>query len=360
MLQPDSNVLRSSPLQAGDMTEPPDNSVAGIVRISEAPAVDIIILDWNRPDDTIKAIESALVQVDVSAHIWVIDQASEAQNRERVVAFCADKQNVSVRLLDRNVGPPEGRNIAIALGRASVIVGLDNDAVFADQHCVARAVKLLDADPRLGLLAFRVLDPDTRQDQIWDYPESLRERDVESFEVTRFLAGGFAMRRTAFDQAGRFDGELFFCGEERDLAWRIINTGHRICWRRDLAVVHKALAPQKITWQRRRFYFTVRNTLYTNYKYGAGSIAFCRTAVAFLIRGAYNRLAWSAAKGILYAFPMIWRYRRGTPAMKARYALSDEVRQYILKADQKGDESFWAKLRRQFTPLPGFLISLIA
>jgi GT2 family glycosyltransferase len=342
------------------MTELSHDSGANGARANGVSAIDIIILDWNRPDDTIAAIESALGQIDISAHVWVIDQASEPQNRERVMTFCAGKPNVSVRLLDRNVGPPEGRNIAIALGRAPIIVGLDNDAVFADPHCLARAVKLLDADAQIGLLAFRVLDPDTRQDQIWDYPERLRNQDVESFEATRFLAGGFAMRRTAFDKAGGFDGDLFFCGEERDLAWRIINTGYRIRWCRNLAVVHKALAPQKITWKRQRFYYTVRNTLYTNHKFGAGRIAFWRTAIAFLIRGFYNGLGWSAGKGILHAFPMIWRHSRASPSIKMRYSLSDDIHQYIIETDQKDGESFWSKLRRQLTPLPGFFISLVA
>jgi GT2 family glycosyltransferase len=41
--------------------------------------VDVIILSWNRPDDVLDAIASALGQTGVSRRVLIVDQGSEPQ-----------------------------------------------------------------------------------------------------------------------------------------------------------------------------------------------------------------------------------------------------------------------------------------
>lgn len=342
------------------MNELTDDSGGDSARTIDMPSVDIIILDWNRPDDTIKAIESALAQQGIAAKVYVVDQGSEPGNRERVQAFCAGHPEVNYIALPNNVGVAAGRNIATAAGSAPVVVSLDNDAVFTDPDCVTRAIAHLAADQTLGAVAFRVLDADTKEEQVWDYPEQYRNTTLESFEVTRFLGGGHAMRRVAFDAAGGYDAALFFAGEERDLALRMINLGYRIRWFRDLAILHAPMAAGKITWSGKRYFFTVRNTLYINHKFGSGLWGFCTGSGAFLVRGAYNGLAWPALKGTFAALGLTWRFIRSDQD-KTRYHMSPETRAYIAATELRDpSESFFSKLRRQFTPLQGFLIGLIA
>jgi GT2 family glycosyltransferase len=334
------------------MSASPDGSSDGAAPAADTPAVDIIILDWNRPDDTIKAIESAVAQEGIAAKVYVVDQGSQPGNRDRVQAFCASHPGVQYIALSSNVGVAAGRNIATAAGAAPVVVSLDNDAVFTDPRCVARALAHLEADQHLGAVAFRVLDADTKEEQIWDYPEQYRGATIESFETTRFLGGGHALRRTAFEAAGGYDAALFFAGEERDLALRMINLGYRIRWFRDLAILHTPIAAGKITWSGKRYFFTVRNTLYINYKFGSGLWGFLMSAGAFIVRGTYNGLGWPASRGVWAALGMIWRFAVSGQE-KARYVLSPETRRYIMATELRDSpESFWSKLTRQFTRLP--------
>jgi GT2 family glycosyltransferase len=334
------------------MSEAADNPGGRHPPETNSLSVDIIILDWNRPDDTIKAIDSALAQDGVVRNVIVLDQGSAPENRARVTAFCANHPDVQFIALPDNVGVAAGRNIATEAGSAPVVVSLDNDAVFTDPGCVARAVAHLAADPKLGAVAFRILDANTEEEQIWDYPEQYRDGNLASFEVTRFLGGGYAMRRAAFQAAGGYDAALFFTGEERDLAWRMINVGYRIRWCRDLGILHTPFAAGKVTWSGQRYFFTVRNTLYINQKFGAGFWALSVSAAAYVVRGAYNGLAWSAAKGVFAALGMIWRFTR-SGEHKAKYHLSPEARRYIQATDLRGNgESLMSKLTRQFSRLP--------
>jgi GT2 family glycosyltransferase len=317
---------------------------------TDLPFVDVIILDWNRPEDTIAAVKSALSQIDVTCKIWVVDQGSDPVNRERVKTFCNTDDRVTVRWLDSNVGVAAGRNIATRLGTAPYVVSLDNDAVFYDRRCVARAVQRLAADARLAAIAFRVLDAETELEQHWDYPLAYLETDFESFEVTRFLGGGHALRRSAFEAVGGYDDSLFFAGEERDLSWRMIKCGHRLRWYRDLAILHRATAAGKLTWNGRRYFYSVRNTLYINHKFGAGAVGFTRSACASLLRGIYNGVGFSALHGIGAGLWMSLRFEL-TARDKDAYQLSDEIRDYIRRTELRDGESSLQKLRRQFRPL---------
>ena len=315
-------------------------------------AVDIIILDWNRPEDTILAIKSALAQRGVARRVWVVDQGSQPAHQDRLGAFCDTQPEVFVHWLDHNVGVAAGRNLATTLGRAPYVVSLDNDAVFDDAHCVARAVARMEREPQLGALAFRIIDADTRSDEaFWDYPHRLRESGLPRFAVTRFLGGGHILRRTAFEAAGRYDERLFFCGEERDIAWRMIGLGYRLRLERDLTVVHRSVATSKLRWSGARFYYLARNTLYINHKFGAGTWGFVRGAAGFMLRGVRHRLIYATLRGIAHAAWMSLAFSlRG--ANKRAYHLSAQARHYITKTDQTRSEPLRVRIKRALQPLP--------
>jgi GT2 family glycosyltransferase len=321
--------------------------------MNSASEVDIIILAWNRPDDTIRAIESALDQVDVKRSVWVVDQGSEPESRAKLAAFCDGRSDVHVHWLTRNIGVPAGRNLATRLGKAAFIVSLDNDAVFSDPRCVARAVATLREQPSLGGLAFRILDEASGSEHMyWDYPEVYRDAGLPSFEVTRFLGGGHALRREAFERAGGYDDRLFFGGEERDVAWRMIKLGYVLRWERELAVVHRSVTANKLTYHDRRFYFLVRNALYINHKFGAGAPGFARGAISFMLRGARNGLLPAAIRGIAAGCAMSLYFSYSDDPGKENYRLTRAQQRYIADTDHKTGESALKKLRRQFAALP--------
>jgi GT2 family glycosyltransferase len=314
---------------------------------------DIIILEWNRPDATIDAIRSALEQTGIERKIWVVDQGSEPANRAKLAAFCDRWPDlVHVHWLDRNVGVAAGRNFATHLGSAPYVVSLDNDATFSDNSCVARAVAYLEEQPRLAAAAFSIVDADSGSEApYWDYPADYLNSPVQSFEVTRFLGGGHALRRAAFEQVGGYDERLFFGGEERDVAWRMLNRGYRLRMFRDLTVVHRSTRTSKVAWSDRRYYFMVRNALYINHKFGDGALGFMRGAVSFGLRGIRNRLGLAALRGIGAGLSMSLRFSLSDED-RGDYRLSSEVRRYIAETDLKTQETSLQKIRRQLMPLP--------
>lgn len=319
-----------------------------------ATEIDVIILSWNRIDDTIVAIESALAQEDVRARVQVVDQGSHPEHLERLRQFARRCPDVELRELGRNVGVAAGRNIATRMGRAPYVVALDNDAVFAKPDTLAQTTKLLEVEPRLGAIAFRVRNYFTDRDDemCWDYPEALRPQADREFFVTRFVGAGHAIRRAAFEAAGGYDDSLFFGGEERDISYRILNRGYHIRYVPSLVVRHKVDPEARVRWDSGRYYYAVRNSLYIEYKFGASGWRLARITAGALIKGAYNRLLGQSVRAVLHAVPMAVRFSRQAAAQPL-HRLGEDTQAYIRRYERGAPEPIWYRLRKQFQKLPG-------
>jgi GT2 family glycosyltransferase len=327
------------------MTQPSDGTPNDVPN-----DVDVIILSWNRPDDVLAAISSALEQRGVARRVLIVDQGSEPQNIARLERFVADEPDVELKKLDENTGVAGGRNIATRMGGGRYVVALDSDAVFADPEALARAVAHLDANPALGAIGFRIENYFTGQNDAlsWDYPG---HKPDEPFPTTRFIGAGHAIRRAAFDAAGGYDARLFFCQEELDLCYRILNLGFHIEYFPDVAVRHKVSPDHRVAWDKGRYFFTVRNALYTSYKFGVPLPRLCLGAMAFLARGAFNGVAGSALRGLFDAVSLSAAFAR-SPEDKSLYRLSPETWRYIDACESWRREPFLVKFLRQFKKLP--------
>lgn len=316
--------------------------------------VDVVILSWNRSVDTIAAIESALAQQGVSRRVFVVDQGSSLETLSTLRGFVAKHPEVVLKELGHNVGVARGRNIATHMGAAQLIVALDNDAVFADCSMLARIVERFEDDLALGAAAFRILNYFTGKDDemSWDYPASYRAQADREFLATRFVGAGYAIRREAFIAAGEYDESLFFGGEERDLCYRVLNLGYRIKYAPDIVVLHKVDPEARIRWNEGRYYYIVRNGLYTDYKFGMPLWRWLRAAAAILTKGIYNGIGGQAVRAIFDAAVMGLRFSRSR-SQTSIYRLRADARHYIDSCELRDQESFWSRVRRQFVKLPG-------
>ena len=119
---------------------------------------DVVILSLDRPQETEAAIRSALAQTGVSRHVFIVDQGSRAGDSgatRRRGCRAGRCHPGGARLA--TTASPAAAIAAPPLGHGRVIVGLDNDAEFADAHTLARAVAALDADPTLAAIGCRIV-----------------------------------------------------------------------------------------------------------------------------------------------------------------------------------------------------------
>ncbi len=91
------------------------------------PLVSIMILNWNRTNETIRAIDSALKQSYHEIEIIVIDNGSDDKKiGQKISSLNAD---IKYYQLDKNYGCPGGRNRGIGFCNGEFIFFVDNDGI---------------------------------------------------------------------------------------------------------------------------------------------------------------------------------------------------------------------------------------
>lgn len=290
---------------------------------------DIIILALERPEETVAAIISARGQTGASIHVFVLDQGSCPEALSQLAAVARDRTDITLLATARNLGVAGGRNVISDLGHGRVIVALDNDATFAAPDTVARLVAALDAEPRLAAIGCRIVTDarGTDDPSSWGYPETLRPCSEESFDSITFVGAGHAIRRTAWEQAGGYDPDLFFCWEEYDFCLRAIALGWRVRYRGDIVIRHKVTAEQRIAWTATRWFYFVRNRLYIERKLGRSWPALTVRIAGYVLRGIRNGLPAQTVRAILAAKDMapVMRSRPMPPASAFYLARNDRV-----------------------------------
>jgi GT2 family glycosyltransferase len=234
--------------------------ICGVEPAAGGYDADIIILSFGRLFETMAAVRSALGQTGVAAHVSVLDQGSPAAEVELLVAAFRGERRLALYRGFENLGVAGGRNFLSAAGHGRVIIGLDNDAVFAGPDVAARAVAAF-AEPGLGALGFGILNGDGSglDESSWGYPQGLKGR--RQFTAATFVGAGHAIRRAAFEAAGGYDDQLFFTWEEYDVSRRMIVAGWRIAYDGGLAVWHKGAKEKRVSWGGERGRYFVRNRI---------------------------------------------------------------------------------------------------
>lgn len=205
-----------------------------------APRVGCVVLTTGaRPRELAAALASVRKQRDVEVDIVVVLNAD---------GEVAPPDVGDARLLTpgRNLGIPAGRNLgAAALDDAEVVLFLDDDGVLVHDDTLARAAAAFSADPTLGVITMRIVDPVTGLTERRHVPR-LRVGDPNrSSWVTTFLGGASLIRLAAYRDAGGLPDEFVYAHEETSLAWRLLDRGYRIRYSGKLLMAHPAAPPAR-------------------------------------------------------------------------------------------------------------------
>lgn len=158
------------------------------------------------------------------APVILVDNGSTDGTPERVGREFPD---VDVVALGRNHGSV-ARNIGVQRATTPYVAFADDDSWWAP-GALAEAVEVLEAHPRLALLAGRMLvGEDERPDPVCELMADSplgTESDLPGPSVLGFLACGIVVRREAYLDAGGYDDVVFFMGEEERLALDLASLG---------------------------------------------------------------------------------------------------------------------------------------
>ncbi|MEU0956598.1 glycosyltransferase [Streptomyces niveus] len=201
----------------------------------------VIITMGNRPDDLRALIDSVGKQDGDPIEVVVVGNGAP-------VGDVPD--GVRTIELPENLGIPGGRNVGIEAfgpsgGDVDVLLFLDDDGLLPGTDTAELVRAAFAADPVLGIVSFRIADPETGLTQRRHVPRLRASDPLRSSRVTTFLGGANAVRTKVIAEVGALPGDFFYAHEETDLAWRALDAGWMIDYRSDMVLFHPTMPPSR-------------------------------------------------------------------------------------------------------------------
>ncbi|MFF5897336.1 glycosyltransferase family 2 protein [Streptomyces argenteolus] len=201
----------------------------------------VIITMGNRPEELRALLDSVAKQDGDRIEVVVVGNGAPVPDVP---------PGVRTVELPENLGIPGGRNVGIeAFGPSGADVDallfLDDDGLLPNTDTAELCRQAFEADPKLGIITFRIADPETGVTQRRHVPRLRASDPMRSSRVTTFLGGANAVRSQVIAEAGPLPGEFFYAHEETDLAWRALDAGWMIDYRADMVLNHPTTAPSR-------------------------------------------------------------------------------------------------------------------
>ncbi len=218
--------------------------------------------------------------------------------------------DVTVLRPGRNLGA-QGRTLGVQAARTAYVAFADDDSWWAP-GALARGQYLLDAHPRLGLIAARTLvGPDERLDPVSAQMAASplgTHPDLPGPSVLGFLACAAIVRRSAYLQVGGFSPVIFFGGEEALLAQDLTAEGWGVAYVDDIVAHHH---PGSREGQSDREQLQIRNALLSTWLRRPATVVARHTGR--LLRGLHDAQVRGALVDALRRAPAVMAARRTLP-----------------------------------------------
>ncbi|HEY3376486.1 MAG TPA: glycosyltransferase family 2 protein [Armatimonadota bacterium] len=283
--------------------------------------LSVVILTYKRPEELAGALESVLAQ-DVPPDEIIIYDDDPAGSARQV----APEGDTRIRYvcIGQNLGPAGARARAVAETRGELLLFIDDDCRFATPTVSATVLELFQTQT-IGLGVFLVRNAFTGKIDPKEYPGYSTQLWEEPHAVSYFVASGFAVRRTAYDAVGGFDGVLYHGEEELDLSFRLVNAGWTLWYSPELAVDHRVSPLGRDTIQ--RVYQLTRNRIYLAVKHLPCPFMLSHLLLwgGFItLKALRQRQLAELARGLRSLWRdglwgQAWRYRRAHPMTRQAY-----------------------------------------
>lgn len=238
------------------------------------PLVSVVILNWNRIQDTLACLESVRKLNYKNYEVVVVDNGSVDGSKEKLAAI----KDIIFVDNPKNRGFTGGHIDGYARSKGEFILLLNNDAVI-DPDYISIAVEDMLKDPTVGAVGGRAYawddthPPYDATGKFYGY-QNINVVSAEAIfvqtdsglprEINNVSGSGVLVRRTTIDTVGYLFGPYFAYYEETDLFARMKRAGFKVMYNPRLHIWHKSGVSSSSYFQfnqlfKNRFIFAVRN-----------------------------------------------------------------------------------------------------
>lgn len=201
------------------------------------PDFGVVILTMGkRPAELVRAVQSVLDQEHVATEVVVVGNGWQPTGLP---------DGVRTLGLAENLGIPAGRNAGVPMVGGDLLFFLDDDACLADLGFLAGMKARFEADPRLGLVQPRVVDPTGRPAPSRWVPRLRVGDPAVPGPATALWEGAVAMRREVFTRVDGWPACFFYAHEGIEVVWRTWDAGFLPWYAGDVSVHHPVIDPAR-------------------------------------------------------------------------------------------------------------------
>jgi hypothetical protein len=274
----------------------------------------IVILNWNRVDDTLKCLESVrnLERGNFELTTIVIDNASNDDSAKKL----RQVKDIDLIVNSKNLGFSGGNNVGITYAlrnHADYVIILNNDTV-VEKESIKKLVEYAKANPKVGAISPKIYfekgfefhkgryNKEDLGKVIWYAGGTIDWNNVqgstkrvdevdkgghEEPQDTDFATGTcMLLARQAIEKGGMFDEKYFMYYEDTDLSLRIKNRGLKVVYFPKSIIWHKVAQSSTIGGDLND-YFITRNRMLFGLKYAPlrAKLALIRESLGLLLSG---------------------------------------------------------------------------
>jgi hypothetical protein len=277
-----------------------------------------IILNWNRPDDTLECLKS-LSRINKDGfenEIVIVDNASSDNSINLLKKYVSRDSNYKILINNSNLGFAEGNNIGIRYAlehKAEYVLVLNNDTV-VEKNMLIELFRSAKKHPQAGAISPKIyfekgfeFHKDKYQNSelgkiIWYAGGSIDwnnvyganrgvdEVDKSQFadtEETDFFTGACVLFNSkSLREVGLFDKKYYMYLEDADLSMRMKKQGWGVLYTPKALIWHKVAGSSGIGSDLND-YFISRNRLLFGLKYAPtrSKLALIKESIKFAISG---------------------------------------------------------------------------
>lgn len=222
-----------------------------------AANISILIITYNRPDDTLALLENLKMQTDISLYVGEILLLNNASSVSYVSIenFIEANKELPIKYISHheNLGVARGRNFLIKKALFPLLLVLDDDVVLKQEDAIVQVATLFSKpqfiENNTAVLTLNIFYYDTKERQRNALPHKHYEayKEKEWFLTYYFTGAAHLMKKELFSKTGLYPENFFYGMEEYDLSYRIIEAGYTLGYDASVQVLHKESPGGRVT-----------------------------------------------------------------------------------------------------------------
>jgi glycosyltransferase involved in cell wall biosynthesis len=194
----------------------------------KTPKISAVMPFYNREKYIGQAIQSILDQTFTDFELILVDDGSTDDSQRIVKKYKKLDPRITLITLKKNCGISKARNIGTRLAQADVIAIVDSDDINLSER-FEQQYRYLEKNKNISIVgaAASIIDANgVCTGKMIKYHENAEMIKRSFLHYGPFLQPTVMIRKKAFFAVGGYR-EKYKMGEDLDLFWRIIATGHR-------------------------------------------------------------------------------------------------------------------------------------